>query len=267
MADALHLYFRLIQIAFKSRLQYRVDFLTGIIGVIMLNFVTLGSIGILASRFTTINGWTLWQLVFLYCLWLMGHSFFSQFFYHIRTLEDYLVQGTFDQFLIRPASVFVLFLGREVQYTGVADLGFAITGSLLAYSNLGLAWDWGKWLFFGLAIISGTLIEMTLNLMVSCLAFWTGRSRRATSLTMQISAMIQQYPVDIYGSVFRVIVTGLIPVAFMNYYPALLLLNKIDHQNPWWWLSYMSPVVALLMIGLSASLWNFALHHYSSSGG
>ncbi len=248
-------------------MQYRADFVTGIIGVIVMNVVSLGLIGILVSRFTNINGWTLWQIVFLYCLWLLSHSIYSLFFFHIRALEEYLIQGTFDQFLLRPASAFVLFIGREIQYVGVADMTFGAAGLALAYTNLTLRWDAGKWLFLFLAIISGTLIEMTLNLMVACLAFWTGRSRRANSLMMQISVMVQHYPVDIYGTLFRVVVTSLIPVAFMNYYPALLLLGKIDLQNPWHWLSYMSPVVALIMIGLSAGIWNLALSRYSSSGG
>lgn len=261
------LYFRLIRVAMQARLQYRADFLTGIMGVIVLNVVNLSLIGILVSRFRHLNGWTLWEMVFLYCLWILGHSLFSFFFWHIRTLEDFLVQGTFDQFLIRPASPFVLFLGHEVQYLGIADATFGITGLSLAYSNLGLHWNGRQWLLLGAAILAGTLIETTLSLMIACLAFWTGRSRRAHSLLMRINMMIQHYPVDMFGFVFRVIVTGLIPVAFMNYYPALMLLGKLDPQSPWAWLSYMSPVVAAALVIISAMIWHVALQHYSSSGG
>ncbi len=265
--EALRLYFKLVRIAIQSRMQYRADFITGLIGVITLNVVNLSLIGILVSRFTNLNGWTLWEMVFLYCLWILGHSLFSLFFWHIRSLEDYLVQGTFDQFLLRPASPFIMFLGREVQYLGIADAVFGAAGFSLAYTNLGLHWDWTKWLFFLLAILSGTLIETTLSLMVGCVAFWTGRSRRVNSLIMQINVMVQHYPVDIFGYTFRAVVTGLIPVAFMNYYPALMLLGKLDRLGTWWWLSYLSPVVALVMIGLSAQLWHLALQRYSSSGG
>ena len=101
--NAVTLYFRLVRVAMQSRLQYRADFVTGIIGVIVLNVVNLSLIGILVSRFQHLNGWTLWEMVFLYCLWILGHSLYSLFFWHIRTLEDFLVQGTFDQFLMRPA--------------------------------------------------------------------------------------------------------------------------------------------------------------------
>lgn len=265
--ESLRLYFKLVKIAFQSRLQYRADFITGVLGVIVLNAVQLGLIGILVSRFTHLKSWTLWEVVFLYCLWLLGHSLYSLFFWHIRYLEDYLVQGTFDQFLVRPASPFVLFLGREVQYLGVADATFAVTGLILSYTNLSLQWDFWQWLFFAMAIIAGALIESTLVLMLSCAAFWTGRSRRVQNVIMELNYIVQNYPMDIFGPTFRVIVTGVVPVAFMNYYPALMLLGKLDYQGPWWWLGYLSPVVALLLIGLANRVWSLSLRHYSSSGG
>jgi ABC-2 type transport system permease protein len=265
--NPLRLYVKLIRISMQSRMQYRADFITGLAGVIVLNVVNLGLIGILVTRFIDLNGWTIWELVFLYCLWLLGHSLYSLLFWHIRTLEDYLVHGTFDQFLLRPASPFIQFLGREIQYFGFADVVFGVSGASLAYANLGLHWGAVQWLFFGLAILAGTVIEMTLALMLACLAFWTGRSRRASSLLMQINVIVQHYPIDIFGYTFRVIVTGLIPVAFMNYYPALMLLDKLPAESAWAWLGYMSPVVALVLIALSAGTWKLALAHYSSAGG
>ena len=139
------------------------------------------------------------------------------FLWHMRTLEDYLVQGTFDQFLLRPVSPFVMFLGREVQYLGVADFAIGAGGSSLAYVNLGLQWGPGHWAFLVLAVLCGAMIETTISLMIACIAFWTGRSRRANQLVMQVNVMVQYYPVDIFGLAFRVVGTGLIPVAVRNY--------------------------------------------------
>ena len=262
----LRLYFKLIRISMLSRMQYRADFITGALGVIVLNVANLGLIAILASRFAHLNGWTIWQLVFLYCLWILGHSIYSLLFWHIRDLEEYLVQGTFDQFLIRPASPFVQFIGREIQYMGFADVLIGVTGITLAYGNLGLQWGLGKWAFFLAAILSGTLIEMSLALMLACLAFWTGRSQAALSVMMRFNMLVQQYPIDIFGLWFRVVVTGFLPVAFMNYYPSLLLLDKIDSASAWAWLGYMSPVVALLLVAAASGVWRLALARYSSSG-
>lgn len=150
---------------------------------------------------------------------------------------------------------------------GIADMTFAAAGLSLAYSNLALHWDGAKWFFFIAAVLSGAVIETTIALIIACLAFWTGRSRRAHNLVMQLNVMVQYYPVDIFGYAFRVVVTGLIPVAFMNYYPALMLLDKLDPGSPWGWLAYMSPFVALLMVMIASGIWHLAIQRYSSAGG
>ncbi|MGB8984892.1 MAG: ABC-2 family transporter protein [Anaerolineales bacterium] len=264
--EALRLYVRLIRISMQARLQYRADFIMGILNVIALNAVNLGIIGILVYRFVNLNGWGIWELFFLYCLWLLGHSLYSLFFWHFWELEEYLVQGTFDQFLLRPASIFIQFLGREVQYIGFADVFVAVTGLSLAYVNLNLHWSAVDWLFFLVVVLSGTVIETTLTLMMACISFWTGRSSMAIDLVMEFNMLVQHYPIDIFGAWFRVVVTGLIPVAFMNYYPALILLDKFSNNSAWW-LGYLSPVVAILLAGITAGVWHLALRRYSSSGG
>jgi ABC-2 type transport system permease protein len=260
------LYFRLLQISLLSRLQYRANFAVGILGLIVWNVINLGLIGILVTRFTSLNNWTVWELVFLYCLWILGYSLYGLFFSHINQLEEYLIEGSFDQILIRPASPLVQILGREFQYVEVANLLVGIIGTSLAYIQLGLHWDIWKWCFFSMAMISGAIIALGINLLIACSAFWTGRSRGTFFIVQQFYGLVHQYPLDIFGRAFRLIVTGLIPVAFMNYYPALILLNKLDRTGSAWWLSYLSPVVALVLVGIVSGVWRLGLRQYTSSG-
>jgi ABC-2 type transport system permease protein len=167
---------------------------------------------------------------------------------------------------LRPASVFIQYIGREVQYIGFADMFVALVGLGVAYFKLDLHWSLGLWLFIPLVVISGTVIEMTINLMVACISFWTGRSSIALDMVMEFNVLVQHYPIDIFTTWFRIVVTGLIPVAFMNYYPALILLGKIEKTNAPW-IGFLSPVVALLLAGLTSIVWKFAMRRYSSSGG
>jgi ABC-2 type transport system permease protein len=247
-------------------MQYRANFIVGILGLIVWNVVNLGLIGVLVTQFTSLNNWTLWELVFLYCLWIVGHSLYSLLFSHANQLEVYLIEGTFDQFLLRPASPLIQLLGRELQYIEIADLLIGLTGLSLAYAQLGLHWNGWRWSFFVIAVISGAIIELALNLLIGSSAFWTGRSRGIFIIVSPFYNLAHQYPVDIFGKAFRVIVTGIIPVAFMNYYPALLLLDKLEYAKAGWWLSYLSPVVAVLLLGIVSVVWRLALKQYTSSG-
>ena len=264
--NGFQLYLRLIQVSLLSHMQYRASFIIGTLGLIVWNIVNLGLIGVMVTQFRSLNGWTVWEMVFLYCLWTLGHSLYSLFFSHTNRLEDYLIEGTFDQFLLRPASPLIQVLGRELQYTEIADVLIGLTGLSLAYAQLGLDWDAWKWGFFIIAIISAAVILWAMSVLTACTAFWTGRSRGTFMIVGQFCGLVRQYPVDIFGKAFRVIVTVLIPVAFLNYYPALILLNKLDRADSGWWLGYMTPLVALLLLGIVSVVWRLALRQYTSSG-
>jgi ABC-2 type transport system permease protein len=56
--DELRLYPKPIAIAIRALMQYRGDFLTGILDVFVLTGVNIALIGILLSRFRSLQGWT-----------------------------------------------------------------------------------------------------------------------------------------------------------------------------------------------------------------
>jgi ABC-2 type transport system permease protein len=148
---------------------------------------------------------------------------------------------------------------------GVGDVIFASTAFGLAYSNLGLDWSLGKWLFWLVALLAGLIIESCIAWIFGSIAFWTGRSRAIFSVSLRFSILTQQYPIDIFGQWYRLFVTGFLPIAFINYYPLTILLDK---QNalaaPI--LGYLSPVVAAVVFLIAWFVWQRGLAGYTSSG-
>jgi ABC-2 type transport system permease protein len=263
--ETLRIYFKLLRISLLGRMQYRADFLTGMVSVILLNSILLSAMGLLVNRFQHLHGWRVWDLVFLYGLWVGGHSLYSLLFWHLFMMEDFIVEGRFDQMLIRPIGVLVQFLGQGIQYMGVGDMLVSAGAISLAYRNLGLQWGIWQWLFLWVAVLSGTVIETSTYWIIGSLSFWTGRSRAGTNIVVRFMVLVQQYPVDLFGTWFRWVVTGLIPVAFMNYYPALLLLGKLE-KAPYPWMAFLSPVVAGAMLAAAYGVWRMGLRRYASSG-
>jgi len=261
----LRLYFKFIGIAIRSRMQYRADFLFGIVGVLVLNFVNLSLIWIMVARFHSLAGWQYWEIVMLYGTFLLSHSVYAVFFWHLSRLEDDILHGRFDQYLVRPCSPLLQFLGREVNYMGVADIIFAASAFILAYRNLDLDWSAGQWAFFSLAILSGTVIETCIVWIIGALAFWTGRSRAIFFVYVRFQILGQQYPIDIFGTWFRVFITGFLPIAFMNYYPLTILLDKPNALGIFG-MGFLSPIVAGILLALGAMIWRRGLAGYTSSG-
>ncbi len=265
MLDALRLYPKLLGIAIRSRMQYRSDFLVGIVSVFILNFFNLALIWVIIARFQSLAGWSYWEIVMLYAMWLLSHSLYAMFFWHVVLLEEDILHGRFDQFLVRPCSPFIQFLGREFNYMGVADVIFATTAFTLAYTNLGLHWTPANWAFFGVALLAGLVIETCIAWIIGCISFWTGRSRAIFSVSLRFSMLTQQYPIDIFGQWYRVFVTGFLPLAFMNYYPLTILLGKQNALDAPL-LGFLSPLVAVILLALSGWVWKKGLEGYTSSG-
>ena len=267
IVETLSMYFKLLGIALKSMTQFRADFLVGLIGVISLNGVNLLAIGVILGRFFDLAGWTIWEIVFLYGLWMTGNSLYSLLFYHITYLEDYLVRGSFDTFLIRPLSPFLMLLTTEVNMNGVADVVFGLASLGLAMINLGLRLSPVQWAYLVLMLVSAALIELGITLALASVAFWTTRSGGLIFVVNQVNwNMTQQYPLEMFGRGFQVLVTCIIPVAFINYYPARFLLGKTAPGDPWFFLSFMSPVAALALLAIGGMVWRAGIRRYNSTG-
>jgi ABC-2 type transport system permease protein len=264
--ETLRIYLKLVRISMKARMQYRADFLVGVLSIIFINAMSIGSISVVVHRFVHLNGWSVWEMVFLYNLYLIGHSVFSLFFWHFTSMDDYIVKGTFDQFLVRPLSPLVQLLGREIQYLGFGDVIVAVLGLGISYHYLGLDWGVWQWLYLLLIVFSGALIETAIFWLFACIAFWSGRSQSTFWVVWEVSTMVQQYPIDLFGKWFRVLVTGFIPMAFMNFYPAIYLLGKQADYPQYGWILYAAPFVAAGLLLLAYTVWRQALGRYMSSG-
>ena len=248
----LKIYGKLAVMAIRSKMQYRADFIAGLLGVFALNAINLAQLGLLTYRFQTLGNWTIWDLIFLYSLYMVCRSVYTTFFHHIERLEDEIAQGTFDQCLIRPVSPLLQIMGQDFRYIGIADLLFGIACFVLSVGTIRPPWSFVHILWLLVFLFCGIVIETSIAIICSCASFWAVRVGVLHDMVMRAKLLTQQYPISIFGDAFRVLVTGFLPVAFINYYPAVFLLGKSDAPL---WYSYFSPVVALVLVMLASLVW------------
>ena len=55
-------------------------------------------------------------------------------------------------------------------------------------------------------------------------------------------------------------------MAFVNYYPALWLLDKPDPLGGPAWLAFASPFVCLAVFGVGVRMWWYGVQKYTSTG-
>jgi ABC-2 type transport system permease protein len=70
-----------------------------------------------------------------------------------------------------------------------------------------------------------------------------------------------KYPLNIYHSGIRILLTWLIPYGFVSFYPASRMLGRDVGIMAW-----LSPVVAGVLMLAAYRVWLFGLRHYSGTG-
>jgi ABC-2 type transport system permease protein len=265
LRHSFRLYFSMVSFSIRAQLEYPYAFVMNILGWAMNYAGTAITMWVLLFSFQTIQGWTFWELLFLFALSVLSWGLCIIFFFHFRSLDQYILNGTFDRFLIRPIHPFMHFMASKFDVGAFGHLLFSIMAFVLAYRQLGLSWSLVQWLIFLAALLGGVLIQGGILIFISALAFWTTRSESFYWVIMFPAANLLNYPLSIYPKGFQWAITFILPYAFINYLPALLLLGKADSSYPSA-LGLLSLPAGIVFFAICVRLWLQGLSHYKSTG-
>jgi len=258
------MYLYMVDASIRAQLQYRYAFVMNILGWAMTYAGTAVTMWVLLFSFGALDGWVFWELIFLFALAVLSWGVCMIFFFHFRSLDQYIVNGTFDRFLVRPVHPFFHFMAMKFDVGALGQFLFSIAAVGLAYSNLNLHWTW-QWAVFLGAVIGGSLIQGGLLVAISAVAFWTTRSERLYWVIMWPLKNLMNYPLSIYPRLVQLLVVFILPFAFVNYLPALILLEKTGRIfAPFW--GALSPLVGGIFFWLCFRFWLLGLDRYKSTG-
>lgn len=254
------LYFKFTEVNFKVLKEYDLDFLFGIVALIMENLINILIIIFIFDLVDNIKGWDFNQILFLYAFSSTSFGIWHYFFVNTISIPYYIRTGTLDRFLLRPINPVFQIMTDSFDEDGIADLLFGSILLVIASNKLKITVT--KILFLPLLIVSGSLIYASLTLLGSLVSFFTITNTDLSDLTMKLSEF-SKYPLDIYTHILRLIFTTIIPIGFAAYYPSLFYLTNNKFSK---FLLIVSPIISLIFFLLVCKIWNLALRKYSSSG-
>jgi ABC-2 type transport system permease protein len=211
--------------------------------------------------FQAVQGWKAYEVVILYALDLLAYAGSQAFVIPLWNMDELVVRGGLDDFLIRPLSPLVHIMARGFNVGYLAHICISLAALFFAYVQLGLKWDSVHWLLLVITVAGGTLIQIALTIIPASLSFWWTRANISGFFRWGSREFIR-YPISIYPAAVRFVLTFMIPMAFVNYYPALSLLGKSALLL---WPS-VTLAIGLVLILLSLVVWRAGLRRYASSG-
>lgn len=250
----------------RSEFQYRANALSSIAGGALYQLTGFLIVFIIVDRFGSLGGWSLEEITFLYGMRLTSHGIFYLCFSQLFDLDQVLVSGEFDRFMVRPISPLLQMFTRKLRVNCFGDLLGGL--ALLAFSATRLGIDWSPLLvvFLVLAVIGGALVEGSVQITLSSLSFRWLHTLAVRTATNEVFNQYGNYPQNIFPSVLQYLLTFGLPVAFVAYFPASALLEKTDGLIVPTWLAWMAPLVGLGLFLLALRIWHRASRGYQSSG-
>ncbi|HEX7171170.1 MAG TPA: ABC-2 family transporter protein [Candidatus Limnocylindria bacterium] len=250
----------------RGALQYRTDTLIVIVMALVFQGTGFAFAWVILTRFEAIGGWSLGDIAFLYGLRLMVHAVAGVLAGPFFGLEWQVRTGQFDRYLVRPASPLLQFMTQSVQVSVLGDLlgGLAIFAAATALTEV--AWTPLAIGYLLLAILGGALVELATRVLIGALTFKTLSSAPLMFLSDSVFSTYGNYPMSIFGSVLAWTFTFLLPLAFVAYLPATVLLNRAAELQVTPLLAYAAPLAGVIWLAVAIRLFNSQLGNYQSAG-
>src|SRR5579871_1011238 len=247
-------------------LEYRANFVMWFLFTIVYHGVALGALYVTMRQFPSMNGWDFREMFFLYALWMTGHELHNTLFFTVVSVPEYVREGRFDRFLVRPLDT--LFQVLTVPQQIVPDgLVLAVMTLVVATSAAHVRIDWVFVVFVPLVVLGGALIDLGISLVVATCSFWFIRVDTLRWVVMSLEQDFTRYPISIYARGVRIVLTFVLPFAFMNYFPATYFLQKGDtglSLNPQ--VGLWTPAIGLAWVFVAYAFWRVGLRHYQGTG-
>jgi len=252
--------------ALRAQLQYRVNFWTTLMGGVAYQGTQLLFLGVLLGKFGLIGGWGFPEVAFVFAMRLASHALYVVPFGSLRLLDEMVRDGEFDRVLLRPVNPFLQLVTRWFPLMSLGDALLG-AGALIIFSwQAPIDWTGAKVVYLLLAVVGGGLVETGIQ------TFFCGLSFVATStFSLRIFAdtsitQFSGYPLTMFGRGIFYAFCTLVPMAFISFLPATVLLGRTADVPVPVWLTFLSPLAGVVVFVLGYCFFTKMMPRYTSPG-
>jgi ABC-2 type transport system permease protein len=266
VADAVRAYFWIIGMWIRSTMAYRASFLMLTVGQFLVTGFDFVAIFIMFAHTDVLGGFTLPEVAFLYGTSGFALGVADLLIGSIERLGRRVRMGSLDVMLVRPVPAFVQAaadefalrrLGRILQATAV--LAWAVVA-------VDVDWTWDRLLLLPVMLACGSVIFCAIFVLGAAFQFVASDAAEVTNAFTYGGTFLTQYPPTIFAKDLVRAATFTIPLAFVNWMPALHILGHADPLGLPKAFQFASPVAALAISAVAAVAWRAGIRNYRSTG-
>ena len=254
-----------IKMAFMTIIEYPSNIAGWLISNPLQFIMGFAIIKFVVQSFGQINGWNYGQLAFLYGLSVISHALSMIFFVQGWFMGYYVMEGEFDRYLTRPLGVLYQFFFTNINIFGVTDL---IPGILVFVYGCVKCSVRVTPLFLIQVIITlvgAALIRGGIYILLGSTSFHTRSAVDFGQYTQEIMDKTTMYPLSMYPESMQFILTYLIPIGWISFYPVSSFLG-IDSRYSGILVPFVTLAAGVLVMLAAGAYFNMGLKKYESAG-
>lgn len=260
MKKLYRIYKECIKAAFSKASAYRFNFyLTTFITLISNLLFPIITILIYNSG-ARFSGWSFYEVLLIQAIFTFSSGFsriiVGEVFYKTMLCNR---EGNFEVILLKPVHPLFFIMSSSFNPESFGLIIGGIIMFIIAITHTGVV-SFLSVIEFIILFFSGTAVMTGISFIMAATSFkWIGNSR-----IPEIADSFHnfgKYPANVYPSVIKSIITFIIPVAMVGFYPACALLGRLDP------IIFISVIPCILFMFFGIWLYNHMIMLYEGVGG
>ena len=250
----------------RSTMTYRASFALATFGNAAITLLDFAAIYIMFAHVDTLGGFTLAEIALLYGSCSASLGLADLVMGSTDRLGARIRDGSLDTMLVRPVPVLAQVAADRFALRRLGRVGQGL--GVLAWSVVVLDLDWtvGKVLLLPVMVVAGAAIFAAVMVAGAAFQFAAGDAAEVVNSFTYGGNTMLQYPPTVFAKELLRGVTFVVPLAFVNWLPALYVLGRPDPLGLPGWTGFLSPVVAVVVFVPASLAWRAGLRGYRSTG-
>ncbi|MGW9132647.1 ABC transporter permease [Streptomyces sp. NPDC055681] len=266
LVEGVHAYGLIASMWLRSTMAYRASFVMTTLG----NFAATGfdfvAIMLMFAHVDELGGYTLPEIALLYGASGTAFGLADLVLGSMDRLGRRVRDGTLDTLLVRPVPVLAQVAADRfaLRRLGRITQGLLVFGYALA--TLDIDWTPLRVAMVPLMLLTGAAIFGAVFVCGAAFQFFAQDAAEVQSSFTYGGNTLLQYPPTIFAKDLVRGVTFVVPLAFVNWLPALYVLGRDYPLGLPEWVAFLPPVVAAVCWVLAGTAWRAGLRSYRSTG-
>lgn len=252
----------------RSTMTYRASFLLSTFGNAVITLLDFVAISIMFSHVDALGGFTLPEIALLYGSCSASLGLADLLLGNTDRIGVRIRDGSLDTMLVRPVPVLAQVAADRFALRRVGRIAQGLGVLTWALWTLGpqVAWTPGKVLLVPVMITAGAAIFGAVMVAGAAFQFVAGDAAEVQNSFTYGGCTMLQYPPTVFAKDLLRGVTFIVPLAFVNWLPALHVLGRPDPLGLPGWVAYLSPLVAFVVFLPASLAWRAGVRSYRSTG-